>query len=49
VPHGHPNLRSQLHFGHKQQGDHEVHKRHVVALEKEEEEQKKMKKKIILS
>jgi hypothetical protein len=33
MPHGHPNLRSQLHFSHNQEGDHEVHDGHVVALD----------------
>jgi hypothetical protein len=32
VPHGRPNLRSRLHFSHNREGDHEVHKGHVVAL-----------------
>jgi hypothetical protein len=34
APHGRPNLRSRLHFGHNQEGDHEVHKGHVVVLAK---------------
>jgi hypothetical protein len=33
MPHGRPNLRSLLHFSHNQEGDHEVHDGHVVALE----------------
>jgi hypothetical protein len=28
------NLRSRLHFGHNREGNHEVHKGHVVALGK---------------
>jgi hypothetical protein len=28
-----PNLSSQLHFSHNQEGDYEVHDGHVVALE----------------
>jgi hypothetical protein len=27
APHGRPNLRRWLHFGHNREGDHEVHKR----------------------
>jgi hypothetical protein len=34
VPHGCPNLRSQLHFSYNQEGEHEVHDGHVVALDK---------------
>jgi hypothetical protein len=33
MSHGRPNLRSRLHFGHNQEGDHEVHDGLVVALE----------------
>jgi hypothetical protein len=33
LPHGRPNLRSQLHFSHNQKGDHKFHDGHVVALE----------------
>jgi hypothetical protein len=29
-----PSLRSPLHFSHNQEGDHEVHDGHVVALGK---------------
>jgi hypothetical protein len=32
APDGRPNLISRLHFGHNQEGDHEVHKGHVVVL-----------------
>jgi hypothetical protein len=34
VPHGHPNIRSRLHFSHNGRGDHKVHKGHLVALKK---------------
>jgi hypothetical protein len=32
APHGRPNIRSPLHFGHNRRGDHKVHKGNVVAL-----------------